>query len=173
VKLRALLRLVGVLAAVIGYFILAKFLIDAGFEWWGLAHGQTLPATPNAALTPGAILDTDPAVICAPGYARGHRVWHDKRSTLLKYGIAPANARQYEDDDLVPVCLGGNNADPRNHWTQPIAEAREKDEKLEWPICRAICSGDYLQRGQALLDAQHFFLSGQWAQALHLKELTQ
>jgi integrase len=74
------------------------------------ALAGTSPSMPDSQLTPGAVADTDPAVVCARGYSRSHRVWHDKIGTLLKYGIPPAEADRYEDDDLVPVCLGGDNA---------------------------------------------------------------
>ncbi len=36
------------------------------------------PSMPDPQLTPGAVADTDPAIVCAPGYSRSHRVWHDK-----------------------------------------------------------------------------------------------
>jgi hypothetical protein len=63
------------------------------------------PSMPDPQLTPGAVADTDPAIVCAPGYSRSHRVWHDKTGTLAKYGIRPADADRYEDDDRVPICL--------------------------------------------------------------------
>lgn len=73
---------------------------------------------PDPALTPGAVLDTSVETICRPGYAREHRVWRGKRSTLEKYGVPPNQSALYKDDDLIPLCLGGNNSDPRNHWAQ-------------------------------------------------------
>ena len=73
---------------------------------------------PNKALTPGAIAETSATVVCVHGYARAHRVWRDKAGTLVRYGIAPDRAFLFEDDDLIPVCLGGNNASPLNHWPQ-------------------------------------------------------
>jgi hypothetical protein len=96
---------------------------------------------PDRALTPGAVAETSPAVICTPGYARAHRVWHDKAATLAKYGIARDQAALYEDDDLIPVCLGGDNASPLNHWPQLNAAqpgAADKD-RLEVRICARVC----------------------------------
>jgi hypothetical protein len=58
---------------------------------------------PNREVTPGAIAEARTAVICVHGYARAHRVWHDKIGTLAKYGIAPDRAPLFEDDDLIPV----------------------------------------------------------------------
>ena len=80
-------------------------------------------------------------MVCAPGYARAHRVWHDKAGTLAKYHIAPSQAALYEDHDLIPVCLGGDNASPLNHWPQPNSTtpgATDKD-MLEERICREVC----------------------------------
>jgi len=41
-------------------------------------------ALPDPTLTPGAVATNDASVICAPGYARSHRVWGDKAGTLRK-----------------------------------------------------------------------------------------
>jgi hypothetical protein len=45
-------------------------------------------------------------------------VWRDNAGTLAKYGIAGDRASLFEDDDLIPVCLGGNGASPMNHRPQ-------------------------------------------------------
>lgn len=114
---------------------------------------------PDPRLTPGAVTGATTAEICAPGYARAHRVWpwpEGKRETLRRYGLPWALARDYEDDDLVPVCLGGDNADVRNHWPQPWPEARAKD-RVEAEMCRAVCAGEI-----GLKAAQERFLRGQW-----------
>jgi hypothetical protein len=93
---------------------------------------------PDHALTPGAVAETSTAVICAPGYARAHRVWHDKAGTLAKYGIPRDQAAGYEDDDLIPVCLGGDNASPLNHWPELLEQAHRKDW-LEVHVCTRVC----------------------------------
>ena len=133
------------------------------------AGGTEPPAVPDQRLTPGAIRDTDPAVVCAPGYARAHRVWHDKVSTLIKYGLPPSQAHDVEDDDRIPVCSGGDNADPRNHWPQSCTgweglrcvsgPAFEKDRLEAWG-CRAVCDEHRL----SLAAAQRMFL-GDWRAA--------
>jgi hypothetical protein len=116
------------------------------------------PSMPDPQLTPGAVADTDPATICAPRYSRSHRVWHDKIGTLAKYGIPPSEAARYEDDDRVPICLGGDNASPLNHWPEPWDQAKRKDE-LERRMCRTVCAGEI-----ALPAAQAVFL-GDWRNA--------
>jgi hypothetical protein len=47
------------------------------------AQAQQLP---DPRLTPGAFADSSTRVVCAPGYARTHWVWHDKAGTLAKCG---------------------------------------------------------------------------------------
>lgn len=120
----------------------------------GAAAAQSLP---DPAKTPGAVRSTDVHEICAPEYARSHRVWHDQRLTFQRYGLPYFWHEQYEDDDLVPVCLGGDNASPLNHWPQPIAEAHAKDH-LEAEACRAVCAGE-----RDLQATQRWFMQGGWA----------
>ena len=117
------------------------------------------PAMPDPALTPGAVATTDPAVICAPGYARAHRTWRGRQNTMREYDIAPSEWRDYTDDDRVPVCLGGDNASPKNHWAQPFDEALVKD-RLEDEMCREVCAGEI-----SLPAAQAIFL-GDWRSRL-------
>jgi hypothetical protein len=121
---------------------------------------QNLPTRPDDSLTPGAIASTDPAVVCGYidglSYSRRHRVWHDKADTLAKYGLPPEDRRLVEDDDRVPVCLGGDGADPRNHWPEPWVQARQKD-RLEAEVCRMVCD----ERTMTLRAGQAIFL-GDW-----------
>jgi hypothetical protein len=84
----------------------------------GAAFSDAASSMPDPQLSPGAVADADPAVVCAPGYSRSRRVWHDKTATLAKYRIPPSEAGRYEDDDPVPICLGGDNASPLNHWPE-------------------------------------------------------
>jgi hypothetical protein len=50
-------------------------------------------------------------------------------------------ASQFEDDDLIPVCLGGNNASPLNHWPQALGGewSAERKDGLEKRVCSEIC----------------------------------
>lgn len=122
----------------------------------------------DAKLTPGAIASTNFNEVCAsdglPGsaYSRKHRVWRDKAGTLAKYGIPASEASQYEDDDRVPVCLGGDNASPLNHWPQLWPDARQKDD-FEREVCRRVCN----DRNLDLTVAQGWFM-GDWR--AHMKE---
>jgi hypothetical protein len=91
-------------------------------------------------------------------YSRRHRVWHDKQGTLRKYGLPLSDMHAAEDGDRVPICLGGDNADPRNHWPESWPQAREKD-RLEAEVCRIFCD----HRTMTLKAGQAIFL-GDWRQ---------
>lgn len=130
------------------------------------AYAQNLSG-PDPRLTPGAVGSRDVAIVCARDdqghhiYSREHRVWRDKRDTLAKYGI-PQNQRSlYEDDDRIPLCLGGDNADPRNHWPQPWNEAEVKD-RLEREICKAVCD----RHTMTLDQGQRIFFGDSWYRQL-------
>lgn len=114
---------------------------------------------PDDSLTPGAIASTDEAEVCGIvgglTYSQRHRVWRGRRATLAKYGYPAATPlAQVEDDDRVPVCLGGDNADPRNHWAMP-APAYHRKDLAEAEACRRVCR----QHAMTLAEAQALFLA--------------
>lgn len=162
-----------------GLLMAALILIIAALS--GSSHSQDWP-DPN--LTPGLARDTDPSVVFAPGYDREHRVWRHKADTCRKYGVALADCHNYEDDDLLPICAGGDNADPRNHGLQRCEEWREENGVSEC-IAGAAAKKDGLEREQcnnarrvyrrylrseasweeaekALLGVQTYFINGAW-----------
>jgi hypothetical protein len=100
-------------------------------------------AGPNPALTPGAVASHNLAEVCAKEpsgrytFSPSHRTWRNKPDTLAKYGIPRSEGYLYEDDRL-PLCLGGDNSSPLNHWPQPWGEARLKGQ-LEREICIRLC----------------------------------
>ena len=127
-------------------------------------------AAPDPRLTPGAIASNDPATVCAPGYDLAHRAWPwpaGKRVVLAEYGIPWSRAHDYEDDDLVPVALGGDNLALANHWPQRCdawegsrcvrGPAADKD-RVEWRMIRAVC----YDHTMTLKAAQSYFLH--WGQ---------
>lgn len=76
---------------------------------------------------------------------------------FARYGIAWSHHREYEDDHLVPLCLGGADT-PANRRPEPIAAARVKNE-FEVEACREVCRG-----AVPLSMAQGWFL-GDWRAA--------
>jgi hypothetical protein len=107
-------------------------------------------AIPDAS-TPGAI---DPAVtqanirqtICVPGYSR--TVWPPswytskmKHRQLAAEGIG--RIRDFEEDHVIPLSVGGNPRDGRNLWPEPrfgVWNAEKKDQ-LEGVMHRKVCDG--------------------------------
>ena len=86
-------------------------------------------ARPNPRITPGAL---NPAVdqanihetICVRGYSRTLRPPEDyterlKRSGIRRYGYTDYRLRDYEEDHLVSLELGGSPTSPHNLWPEP------------------------------------------------------
>ncbi len=92
--------------------------IGTGLMAWHLGAQSPIPAVPDPTLTPGAVAVTSTQELCSDGFNQRPRAWHDKPETLAKYGLSASMAGEVEDDDLIPRCLGGDNASPLNHWPQ-------------------------------------------------------
>ena len=110
------------------------------------------PIVPNPNLTPGAVLTTDAAVICHPGYSKSvrHTSGQLKHQVYVEYGISRDNG-DYEIDHLIPLGIGGadtrENLWPQSHDTKPW-NADMKD-KLENYLHVEVCAGHI-----AIADAQ-------------------
>jgi hypothetical protein len=91
--------------------------------------GAATLGLPDPALTPGA---TNPDVtqgnidqtICVRGWTRTVRPPEEyterlKREQISAYGYANRRLREYEEDHLIPLELGGAQTDPRNLWPEP------------------------------------------------------
>ncbi len=66
-----------------------------------------------------------------------------KRQQMRQYGYANRDPRDFEEDHLIPLCLGGAPQDPRNLWPQPRFgqwSAAQKDA-LENRLCHLACAG--------------------------------
>lgn len=102
------------------------------------------PALPNPKLTPGAVLTTDAAVICQPGYSRSvrHTSGSLKHRIYLEYRIIQKIGR-FEIDHLIPLSIGGadtrENLWPESHDTKPW-NADVKD-RLENYLHAEVCAG--------------------------------
>jgi len=103
---------------------------------------------PDARCTPGAIrAGVSIATICVYGYSRSIRPPESyteplKLRQMRAYGLL-GSARDYEEDHLVPLSIGGAPSDPANLWPEPRSgpnNAEQKDQ-LETLTARLACAG--------------------------------
>jgi len=95
---------------------------------------------PDPRCTPGAIrAGVSLATICAFGYSSSIRPPESyteplKLAQMRAYGL-PGRARDYEEDHLIPLSLGGAPRDPANLWPEPRTgpnNAEQKDQLETW-----------------------------------------
>ncbi|MGH7173805.1 MAG: hypothetical protein ACRELG_26280 [Gemmataceae bacterium] len=124
------------------------------------AHAED-PFRPDPSRTPGAI---NPEVtqarifetICVRGWTRTVRppeeyTYHLKREQLRDWGYVVQQTRDFEEDHLIPLELGGSPTSPRNLWPEPWHgpwNAHVKD-RLENYLHEQVCAG-----GMPLREAQ-------------------
>jgi hypothetical protein len=126
---------------------------------------------PNPLLTPGAInpdvtQSNIHSTVCVKGFTktvRPPRYYTNKlkRAQIRQYAYADTDPRDYEEDHLVPLSVGGHPDDPHNLWPQPRNSewsANRKDE-LEYAIYRGLCNGEI-----SLAEAQKAFATN-WIDA--------
>ena len=122
---------------------------------------------PDPALTPGAVnpavaQDTIASTICARGWTRTIRPSQShtqalKRQGIAAYGYTDKDPRDYQEDHLIPLELGGDAADPHNLWPQPRftsdgwdAEAKDRlERRLHALVCRGVVPLGVAQRAIA------------------------
>ena len=108
---------------------------------------------PDPALTPGA---TNPDItqenihqtICVKGYTKTIRppAYYTnklKKQQMRQYGYQDHNPKNYEEDHLIYLSIGGHPTDTRNLWPQPRNtswNAGKKDE-LEVTLQHLVCRG--------------------------------
>lgn len=63
-----------------------------------------------------------------------------KMQQITAYGYTDKNPRDYEEDHLISLELGGNPTDPKNLWPEPGASPNPKD-KIENLCHEKVCSG--------------------------------
>lgn len=112
---------------------------------------------PDAATTPGAInsqitQENIAQTLCNPHWStRSERPPEDytyklKREQIAAYHSSDTSTRDYEEDHLIPLELGGNPTDPKNLWPEayatsiPDGGAKSKD-KVESYLHEQVCSG--------------------------------
>lgn len=103
---------------------------------------------PDPRCTPGAVrAGVSLATICAFGYSSSVRPPESyteplKLRQMRAYGL-PGSPREYEEDHLVPLSIGGAPRDPRNLWPEPRNgpdNAEQKDQLETW-AARMACAG--------------------------------
>ncbi len=132
----------------------------ASWHHWHHGHEdrRTFPATaalPDPSRTPGAL---NPAVtqrdiystICVRGWTRTVRPPESyterlKREQIRQYAYRDRWLRDYEEDHLVPLELGGSPASPRNLWPEPHHVAggwgSYRKDRLENRLNHLVCRG--------------------------------
>ena len=115
--------------------------------------GQSSPL-PDPRLTPGSI---DPSVtqenihttVCIKGYTDSVRPDKEytnrlKHEQLRQYRYPDLNHRNYEQDHLIPLNIGGNPSDPKNLWPQPRQGEWSAEQKndLEFVVYKMVCRGE-------------------------------
>lgn len=126
---------------------------------------------PNSSLTPGVLnleitQQNIHQTVCVKGYTRTIRppVSYTnglKKRQIREYGYQNENPRDYEEDHLIALSIGGHPTDPRNLWPQSRKSewnAAKKDE-LEFVLCKMVCSGEI-----SLANAQKA-MGGNWITA--------
>ncbi len=103
---------------------------------------------PDPRCTPGAIrAGVSLATIGTFGYSQSVRPPESytealKFAQMRAYDL-PGRARDYEEDHLVPLSIGGAPRDPRNLWPEPRNgpnNAEQKDQLESW-VARNACAG--------------------------------
>ncbi len=120
------------------------------------------PDIPDHTRTPGAInkditQDNIQTTVCVAGWTKTIRPSASyteelKKRQMRELGL-PGTARDYHEDHLVPLCVGGAPRDARNLWPQPLKGkwTDKRKDLLEASVCRQVCKGDItLQAGQAI-----------------------
>jgi len=102
------------------------------------------PGAINSAVTQGSIFET----ICVRGWTRTVRppddyTYHLKREQLREWGYDDRETRDYEEDHLIPLGLGGSPTSAQNLWPEPLSgawNAHVKD-RLESYLHEEVCAG--------------------------------
>ena len=107
---------------------------------------------PDPSITPGAINpDVTEAniasTICVKGYTKSIRPPASYTNSLKKrqirqYGYADTNPRDYEEDHLIALSIGGAPYDPHNLWPEPRNSewGADKKDQLEFVMYKLVCA---------------------------------
>jgi hypothetical protein len=103
---------------------------------------------PDPSLTPGAVRTTNIGEICNEGSTSSLRHWSRDRDDFImrEYGLPGGAHPDYEVDHLIPLELGGADANA-NLWPEPRRSIEpvwnaERKDRLENRLHEMICSGE-------------------------------
>jgi hypothetical protein len=126
---------------------------------------------PNPKITPGAInaevtQENIQKTICVRGYTKTTRppAYYTnklKKQQIRTYGYADTNPRDYEEDHLIALSIGGAPNDPLNLWPEPRNSewGAERKDQLELVLYKMVCAG-----GVSLAEAQNA-MARNWIEA--------
>ncbi len=130
-----------------------------------LPNARLTPGTLNSAVTQATLRET----ICRRGgYTRSIRPAERyteelKREQIREYGYGDRRLRDYEEDHLISLELGGSPDSPRNLWPEPHhvvggwgSYAKDRlENRLHWMVCH----------GQIPLSQAQYLISHDWIAA--------
>jgi hypothetical protein len=111
-------------------------------------HCKSFGGLSDHACTPGVVRTTSVQSICHGGSTKQYRpptsyTNNLKVQQIAEYGYTDTNPKDYEEDHLISLEIGGDGSDPKNLW--PEAHAGKygsftKDRVENW-LHKQICSG--------------------------------
>jgi hypothetical protein len=110
-----------------------------------LSRYRADPVLTPGALNPDVTQATTGTTVCVPGWTATIRppstYTSDLKAKQLRVYGFPGSPRDYQEDHLVSLGLGGNPTDPRNLWPEPWPRARAVDE-IERDLHHRLCAGE-------------------------------
>ena len=117
----------------------------------GVAFAGDLPdhrATPGAT-NPDVTQANIRQTVCVKGFTKTIRPPASytnklKKQQIRQYGYDDTNPRDYEEDHLIALSIGGAPQDERNLWPQPRKSEwnAEKKDQLEFVMYKLVCAGE-------------------------------
>lgn len=106
-----------------------------------LPDSKCTPGTIDSSVTQANIQQT----ICVSGYSGKVRpptsyTNNLKTQQIKQYGYTDTNPKDYEEDHLISLELGGNPTDPKNLWPEPGGSPNPKDT-VENRCHKQVCDG--------------------------------
>ena len=156
---RAVLAVLVVAVVAVAAVLLLRGGGDQGSRSWLRASTSLTPGVANPGVTQATIRQT----ICKRGWTRTIRPPVSYTNALKRKQLAewqlPGTVRDYQEDHLISLELGGHPTDPRNLWPEPHPYAEQVD-KLENALNRRVCAGTLTLRAAQVEEARVKHTSG-------------